>query len=290
MHRTIGHAGACLAAVLLGACAKGDQPAAKDTVAAKPAATALPAAPNIVLVRAKDFAFEAPDQIPAGMTTFRMINDGPGLHHVQFVRLDSGKTAADFATAMKAPGEPPHWIVFVGGPNAMAATGESNATMDMTAGNYVMLCFVDFPDHVPHFTKGMVKPLTVTPSTTPSAPAPTADVVVTLNDYSFTLSTPVSAGKHTFEVRNTAKQPHEIFIVQLAPGKTAADFKTWLGKMAGPPPGRPVGGTAGMVPGISNYFTADITPGNYVLMCFVPDAKDGKPHLEHGMFQEVKVN
>jgi hypothetical protein len=36
-------------------------------------------------------------------------------------------------------------------------------------------------------------------------------------------------------------------------------------------------------------FTADLEPGSYGLMCFVPDAKDGKPHLVHGMMQEIKV-
>ncbi len=290
MHRQTVSACVCIAAVLLGACAKSDQPAAVDTAAKTIAA---PAVPNVVLVRARDFAFDAPDAIPAGMTTFRLLNDGQALHHVQIVRLDSGKTMADLEKAMKAmtsPGTPPRWAVWAGGPNGIDPQGEGNATLDMPAGNYALLCFVDFPDHIPHFVKGMVKPLTVTPSTAPSAPAPKADVVVTLNDYSFTVSAPVAAGKHTFEVRNAAAQTHELFIVQLAPGKTAADFKAWVGKMKGPPPGRAIGGTAGAATGMPVYFTADITPGIYLLMCFIPDAKDGKPHLEHGMFQEVKVN
>jgi hypothetical protein len=41
---------------------------------------------------------------------------------------------------------------------------------------------------------------------------------------------------------------------------------------------------------MTQYFTADLTPGNYVLLCFVPDAKDGKAHMEHGMVKEFKVN
>jgi hypothetical protein len=37
------------------------------------------------------------------------------------------------------------------------------------------------------------------------------------------------------------------------------------------------------------YFTADLTPGEYLLICFLPDAKDGKPHFVHGMMQQIKV-
>jgi len=40
---------------------------------------------------------------------------------------------------------------------------------------------------------------------------------------------------------------------------------------------------------MTEYFTADFTPGNYILMCFLPDAKDGKPHLAHGMTKQITV-
>ena len=63
----------------------------------------------------------------------------------------------------------------------------------------------------------------------------------------------------------------------------------WLGKMEGPPPGKALGGIAGMQTGMSEYFSADFVPGNYVLICFVPDAKDGKPHFAHGMVQQITV-
>jgi hypothetical protein len=31
-------------------------------------------------------------------------------------------------------------------------------------------------------------------------------------------------------------------------------------------------------------------PGNYVLICFEPDAKDGMPHFVHGMLQAFTVS
>ena len=45
-----------------------------------------------------------------------------------------------------------------------------------------------------------------------------------------------------------------------------------------------------MRPGVTSYVRARLTPGNYMLLCFVPDAKDGKPHLEHGMVLPFSVS
>jgi hypothetical protein len=41
--------------------------------------------------------------------------------------------------------------------------------------------------------------------------------------------------------------------------------------------------------GKNTYFEADLAPGDYGMICFVPDAKDGKPHFAHGMIQQFKV-
>jgi hypothetical protein len=37
------------------------------------------------------------------------------------------------------------------------------------------------------------------------------------------------------------------------------------------------------------FITADFTPGEYALICFLPDAKDGKPHFAHGMIQQIHI-
>lgn len=257
-----------------------------------------PAAHSVV-VHGKDFAFDAPDSITAGWTTFHFINDGPSLHHLQIVRLDSGKTIADFGPAMEAANKnhtpPPSWIVFAGGPNAPNPKGESNAVLDMQPGNYVLLCFVDIPNHVPHFTKGMIRPLKVTAASGAAPSEPTADVTIGLADYAFTVKGPLTAGKHTFKAANNGPQPHEVEVLRLASGKTMKDVnefieKAYAGTAGGPPPFDALGGIAAEVSGMSQYFTADLTAGNYVLLCFVPDGTDGKPHLEHGMIKEFKVN
>jgi len=246
-------------------------------------------ATHTVTIYAKDFAFESPDSIPAGMTNFHLVNDGPNLHHVQLVRLDSGKTAADLEAAMKNPGPPPKWAVFVGGPNAPNPGAALDATMDLPEGNYVMLCMVDIPANVPHFAKGMVRPLKVVAATGAPVAAPTADVTIALADYNFLIKGDLNAGKHTIKIENNGPQEHEIEIIRLEPGKTAKDLAGWMKTKDGPPPATAIGGIAGTIPATTAYINVDLPAGNYVFVCFVPDAKDGKAHADHGMIKEVTI-
>jgi len=242
---------------------------------------------RVVRVTGEDFRFDAPDIVPAGLTEFRFLNKGPALHHLAILKLAGGKTVEDLRAALANPGPPPAWVKELGGPNAPAPGLESNATLMLEPGNYVLICFVDIGGP-PHFAKGMLRPLRVVPAKG-SAPRPRADVTMKLVDYDYELSSPIRAGTRTIRVQNVGKQHHEVELVQLAPNATVADFMKWMEKMEGPPPGKPLGGVAGMEPGMSEYFTTDFTPGNYALICFLPDTNDGKPHFVHGMIQEITV-
>lgn len=274
----------CAAAALLAAAA-----CAKQEQASPSPAAAAAAAPTEIAIHAKDFAYVAPDSMPAGYVAFTLINDGPGIHHATIVRLDSGKAAADLVSALGHPGPLPTWAVPIGGPNAPAPGDSTRATLSLIAGNYAIVCFVDVPGGVPHVMKGMFHPFVVTPSTVATA-APVADDSITLVDYAFQFAKPLTTGRHVIAITNGATQPHEMEMVKLVPGKTGQDFLAWLAKPAGPPPGQPMAGAAFEAPGRTTYFTADLTPGSYLLVCFVPDAKDGKPHFEHGMMQTLTVN
>lgn len=247
------------------------------------------AAPAVVTIHARDYAFDAPDTIAAGVTTFHLVNDGPGLHHVQLARLDSGKTMADVVASFKHPGRLPRWLVVVGGPNAPAPHASSDATIDLPPGNYALLCMVDVPGGMPHVTQGMLHSLTVRPSASAAA-APPADVAITLQDYGFATSRPLSAGAHVVDVSNSATQAHEVEFVRLDPGKSVSDMLAWLQKMQGPPPGTAIGGGAAIAPGEHEQVRIDLTPGHYAMICFVHDAKDGQPHFVHGMVHDFTIS
>jgi hypothetical protein len=245
----------------------------------------------MVSFTAKEFSFEGPDSIPAGLTMFHLTDAGQELHHVQLIKLEDGKTFADFQAAAKdmGKGPPPAWIVSYGGVNPPAPGSTTTAMQVKEPGNYAVVCFVEGPDHVPHIAKGMMRSLTVTPSSNPMT-EPNADVTLTLSDYTFSLSKPLAAGKQMIKVENAASQPHEVVLVQLAPGKTIEDVGKWVFDMKGPPPGKPIGGIPAFMKGKNAFFEADLTPGDYGMICFVPDAKDGKPHVQHGMTTQFKIS
>ena len=253
------------------------------------------AGPNVVTITATDYAFGVPDTIPAGLTTFRLVNQGKELHHASLVRLGDGKTVPDFQAglqaAMKSHTPPPAWMGFAGGPNAVTLGDTAIATQTLEPGSYVFVCWIPSLDGVPHVMKGMLHPLVVTAGATPAA-EPATDVTIKLTDYDFQLSQPLTAGKHVLRVENAGAQAHEIVIAALAPGKTLRDFIAWEeGGEKGPlPTGEWLGGVTALDAGGHSQFTTTFAPGSYLLLCFWPDAKDGKPHLVHGMAKQISVS
>src|SRR5262249_20353482 len=151
--------------------------------------------------------------------------------------------------------------VEVPGPNAPDPGASSNITLDLAAGNYAMLCFVDVPGGVPHAMKGMVKSLTVKPAAAGAVAvaAPTPDVTIELADFAFKPSAPLTAGKHVIKVTSAGPQVHEVEIVRFAPGKTLEDLGKWMKKPEGPPPANAIGGVSGMKPGMAPTFEVDLT-------------------------------
>jgi hypothetical protein len=251
------------------------------------------AAPNDVTIVARDYAFDAPDSIPAGVTTIHVENHGTELHHVSIVRLESGHTAEDFKAALARDGPWPAWITFLGGPQAPVPGQVATATVDLGAGQYLIACLVHSPDSVSHamvshVVRGMIRPLTVA-GVHRAVLLPRADMTITLSDYGFALSHPLVAGKHVIRVRNTAAQPHEIVLARLGPGKSITDLPTWVHDPNGLPPAVPVGGLTPIARGVEANIVIDLEPGEYGLICFLPDAGDGQPHFAHGMMRQVTV-
>jgi len=264
--------------------------AALTTTAGDPAKRETKAA-RIVTIIARDYAFEAPDTVAAGRTQVRLINKGGEMHHAYLIRLNGGKNLNDLMTAFKAGGPPPAWAHDVGGPNASAVPGPSTAVVDLEAGTYALICVIPSNDGTPHVMKGMSRTITVVNSakSSPTVKVATPDVTVDLADYNFALSRPLTRGQHVIRVRNTAEQSHEMFIAKLAPGKKPEEVLAWIESPKGPPPLTPLGGTVGLARGAYNDISLDLTAGNYALFCFIPDAKDGKPHVAHGMIKPFTV-
>lgn len=243
-----------------------------------------------VTIVATNFAFQAPDTIKAGVVDFHLENHGTLPHHAWILRLEDGKTLEDVVKGMTHEGPLPAWMVNMGGPQAVNPGGASDATLVLKPGSYGIICVIPNAKGVPHIELGMHRPLVVVPN--PAAgksTLPPADDSVRLTNYAFLFSHPLTAGRHRLLVRNVANQTHEILFVKLMKGKTPADFAKWVYHQAGPPPGSLQGGLTGISPGLEAIADIDLPAGRYGVICFVPDAKDGRPHFMHGMITEINV-
>lgn len=262
-------------------------------VAAALAWSTMAPAPRVVTVRAFDFRFEAPATVPAGTITFRLENRGKEIHHLWIVKLAKGKTAEDFMKLTKVWGSAlrmPAWATDVGGPNSAGAGESDEGTMTLDPGTYMLVCWIPSSDGMLHIMKGMVRPITVTAAGATPPDEPKADVSMILDDYSFELSRPLTPGRHVIRIENRAKQSHEAVIARLAPDKTLSQAVSWMnGGQVGPSPVVPLGGASGLATGRHMYITVDLQPGRYVLLCFIPDVRTGKPHSAHGMVKEITI-
>ena len=255
----------------------------------KPAAPAAQASANALRIVASDFQFAAPDTVAAGLTNIVMVNQGKEPHQAVVMRIDSGKTQAEVQAGMMG-NTIPAWMSFPGGPNGAVPGDSTNAMAVLTPGNYMLVCFLSGADGKPHLMKGMTKNFVVKPAGAAMA-MPAGDVTVTAKDYGFDVAPAITAGTHTIRMANAGPQLHEIALLKVAPGKTMAQVQAWMGTdMKSPPPFMEVGGIAGLSVGQTANFTASFGKGDYILICFVPDAKDGKPHVAHGMMLPFKVS
>jgi hypothetical protein len=272
-------------AALLAACATKEEGAPTD---------AAVAAPHVVTLSLANGAFQAPDTLDAGWNTFRFANHGDEIHYAHAVRLDSGRTVSDlvgaYAVAVRTAGPRPTWITRSGGPGGTAPGDTSTVTHLIEPGRYAWICPVDDRDGNPHFSRGEARPFVVraTASDAEQPAAPEASAVIRLVNYAFALDAPLTTGHHMIRVANEGPDGHDLVLLRLESGKTADDVLAWLQEGEGPPPFRPAGGVAVLAAGMEAFFEADLTAGDYALVCMAT-AQDGRTHIEHGMIQQVSV-
>lgn len=245
-----------------------------------------------ITIKGGDYNFAAPAQVPAGLVSIRFENVGHEAHHVQLVQLNDGVTM-DQVLAAFPQGDAavfPLLKSIDGGVGPIEPGASGRVTVKLAPGNYVLLCLLPSHDGVPHLAKGMVAPLTVTGQTPDHQPEPAADGTVTLVDFSFALPQAIKAGEQTWKITNQGTQPHEIALVKLGSGKTMADLMAFDAAAHSTPPFTNVGGFQGLTPGASGWLHLNLTPGDYVAICHIPDAASGKAHSELGMMLPFTVH
>jgi hypothetical protein len=270
--------------------------ASETEVVGDGAELAAPAAEGPVEVVARDYAFTAPDSIPSGWTTFRMVNEGNEPHFFLLNRLPDGKTIEDYGAEVGAPFDSvwnalasgavnkaeagamlgrllPSWyadVEQVGGIGLLAPGLTALATTRLEPGSYVMECYVKTGDGTFHSALGMVLPITVSTEVS-SQEAPAPDLSITLTNDELSVEGEPSAGEQTvavhFREHPVAGLGNDVHLVRLD-GTSIEKIVPWMDWMnvdglRAPAPAPFVGGTQEMPVGETAYFQAILEPGHY---------------------------
>lgn len=103
----------------------------------------------------------------------------------------------------------------------------------------------------------------------------------------------VKAGKQVWQVSNAGQETHHLMLMRIKDGKTMKDveafFKAADPSQAGEPPFEDAGGLETISKGRSAFVSFDLAPGEYVVACFLPSAKQHAPHFMLGMMTGLNV-
>jgi uncharacterized cupredoxin-like copper-binding protein len=257
--------------------------------------------PELVIV-AKEMSFEVAETFEGGVVKLTFDNQGQMDHHAMFMRVNDEATLEDVQAALATPDFGAVFAVSTSYGGPMAGPGmKASVILDLPAGTYVLICAIPGDDGMPHYMMGMQAVLEVTTPAATTVLAPEADATVELMEMMFHgLAPEFAAGPVTLEVVNAGAAIHELALLQLAEGFTSDMFMEMVlappsatpeAAVAeqGPPPFAIIAGVAPMNPGFINFLPLELTAGEYVSICFIPDTETGAPHAALGMVMPFVV-
>lgn len=254
---------------------------------AAPLPTATPAIPEVT-VEVSDTAVTAPAEVPAGLVAVTVENSGQAPHGPMFARLNEGVTLEQFMQTLQEDESGASAVALVtllGGGQATPG-GSVRQVIDFKAGDHIALDFGQGPPLITSFA--------VAAGEGAAAAEPMAAVSADLLDFAFALPDQVKAGEQTWKIENKGGQWHEMAIFKLNEGATVADVMAMMSQEEppeGPPPFEQIAFWAPMSAGEKAWVTLDLDPGEYTVLCFLPDFASDPPksHLEHGMVRTLTV-
>jgi hypothetical protein len=237
---------------------------------ATPTSRALPG--QVIDITEDNYFIRAPATVRPGLTTIR-VRSPHGGHQFELFRLDGGHSVSDLVAAMGAKTPmPTPWATEMGGAGYPPPRGTVNASYVLEPGKYAIICAVhDRKTGMQHFQMGMFTEFSVAGRRV-KGDLPSPDVTVTETEYKWTLSKPLTAGKHVLRVTNAGTHYHEMKILRILPGRTYAQVVAW--KPGNPRVDEAFATVTTMAPGISVITSIDFPAGDYVLWC-VPQVKNG---------------
>jgi hypothetical protein len=259
------------------------------------------AALQVLEVTAEDYAFRAPDQVQAGWTTVRLLNEGEEHHFVVLLRLPDGRTYDDYLAKVGEPfnqiwyqmrdghigpeeameqlgADLPEWFWATeprGGAGLLLPGGTAEVTVNLHPGEYVLECYMKTPEGEFHAMEGMVRGLTVLDRRAAAGP-PSADVRLSVRTDGIDMVGMPATGRTTFRV-TFAEHPaggpltNALHLARLNDDGDVEQVVQWTNwvpveGLMEPAPAEFVGGLQPKPEGEHGYFTVDLEPGTYLLV------------------------
>lgn len=250
----------------------------------------------VIPITAVDYGYIMPRtlDVRAGLVDIAMVDNGTQPHQTQIARLKPGvaqRQVIDELITKRNQAAAFSLLTLVGGPDIISPGYGQETILNLSAGQYVLLCLVVGQDGIPHVNKGMIHFFTVGPSSTQEQEQPPrADGAVSMKDSGYVLPGVIAQARAlTLSVTNQGAEAHEFNIVKLAPGKGIQDIVSFFESPSGPPPFEEEGGMAALVAGGSGWIETHLEPGTYAAFSFIPDQRTGKPQLTQGMITQFTV-
>jgi len=241
-----------------------------------------------VQIQATDYALSLPSTIPSGINTFTFENKGAEPHYVRFVRIAPGHSIDEFIAWQKSDTSIPDWLISSGGIGTVAPGMTERFTATLPTGTYAAICTYPAADGTPHVAKGMYAALQVGPEASPEPTPANEDLTVTMHDHGFQLTAPVPPGRPLWHIHNNGSESHQALLVRLP--ETANEFqeRLWFTKDSrGVRPGVPTGGVVELQPDADAWFSVELKPGRYLLICTVLE-QEGR-HFDLGMIYRFTI-
>ncbi len=223
---------------------------------------------QVLAIDASEYSFKTLGSASAGVTTVILRNLGKENHEAQFIKLNPGVTLDQVIAALQQEGPPPDIFTFEGGPAEIVPGKTGQVILNLTQGQYVLLCLIDAPDGQPHAAKGMVLPITVNAGSGSTAALPAGKGTIVLGTANgFDMPATLPTGGSTFQITNKGQSPRAFFYGSIPADKTIADVNAALAdtSSSGPPSWfTSLGGMDGLKPdGTGALVMLDLAPGKY---------------------------
>lgn len=115
-------------------------------------------------------------------------------------------------------------------------------------------------------------------------------VIIVAEEYRYRGPDHIAGGWNNVTLKNHGHDTHHVQFLKLAQGKTAEAFNEAIALDSSQLPSwvERYGGVNGVMPGEEATVMIDLDPGEYVLICGIPD-EHGRPHVIRGMSKGLKV-